>query len=145
MWFYTAFITSVISAIAVIFIFTFQGGIPQLNYLFFFGVIGSVLFYIVSQVVGFKAMRMANLSAIWPLISLGPIFTLLIALLPPLSERPSIIATSGVFLTLVGVYLLNATKLKGGVLEPIKSLFNNKASLLMMFSVLTNSVVIVFD
>ena len=171
MWFYAALLTSVITAVIaifgkklvqnvsatvltwatlvlatpIIFIFVLKEGVPQLNNLFLLGVTGSVLFYTASQITGFKAMRMANLSAIWPLISLGPIFTLLIALLPPLSERPSIIATSGVFLTLVGVYLLNATKLKGGVLEPIKSLFNNKASLLMMFSVLTNSVVIVFD
>jgi uncharacterized membrane protein len=46
---------------------------------------------------------------------------------------------------LTGVYILNATKSKEGLFEPVKSLFENKASLLMMFSVLTNSVVIVFD
>ena len=90
-------------------------------------------------------MRIADLSAIWPLISLGPIFTLLIALLPPLSERPSLMATVGVFVTLAGIYILNATKSKEGLLEPIKSLFRNRASFLMMVSVLTNSVVIVFD
>lgn len=171
MWFYTALLTSIVSAIAIIvskkliqgvsasvltwatlvlatpiiLVFTFQEGIPQLNYLFFLGVTGSVLFYIVSQVVGFKAMRIADLSAIWPLISLGPIFTLLIALLPPLSEKPSLMATVGVFVTLAGVYILNATKSKEGPLEPIKSLVRSRASLLMMFSVLTNSVVIVFD
>src|SRR3989338_8160773 len=171
MWFYTAFITSVISAIAVIvskkliagvsasvltwatlvlatpiiFIFTFREGIPQLNYLFFLGVMVSVLFYIVSQAVGFKAMRMADLSAIWPLISLGPIFTLLIAFLPPLSERPSFLAMMGIFITLAGAYILNATKSKEELLEPFKSLFRSRASVLMTVSVLTNSVVIVFD
>lgn len=171
MWFYTALLTSVVLAIAaivskklvesvsasvltwatlvlatpIILIFTFREGIPQLNYLFFLGVTGSVLFYIVSQVVGFKAMRIADLSAIYPLIFLGPIFTLLIALLPPLSERPSWLATGGVFVTLAGAYILNATRSKEGILEPIKSLVRSRASLLMMLSVLTNSVVIVFD
>ena len=171
MWFYTALLTSVVSAGAVIiskklikdvsasvltwatlvlatpiiFIFAFRDGLPQLNYLFYLGVLGSVFFYIISQVVGFKALRIADLSAIYPLISLGPIFSLLIALLPPLSERPSLLATEGVFVTLVGVYILNATKSKEGLLEPIKSLFKNKASLLMIASVLTNGVVIVFD
>ncbi|OGG28751.1 hypothetical protein A2971_00300 [Candidatus Gottesmanbacteria bacterium RIFCSPLOWO2_01_FULL_46_21] len=171
MWFYTALITSVITAIIaivgkklvanvsasvltwatlvlatpIIFIFVLKEGVPQLNYVFLLGVTGSVLFYTASQITGFRAMRISNLSAIWPLISLGPIFTLLIALMPPLSERPSAVATGGVFVTLAGVYVLNATKSKEGLLEPIKSLFKNKASLLMIVSVLTNGVVIVFD
>ena len=171
MWFYAALFTSVITAIIaivgkklvknvsasvltwatlvlatpIIFVFTLREGIPQLNSLFYLGVSGSVLFYVVSQVMGFKSMRMADLSTIWPLVSLGPIFTLLIALLPPLSERPSVPATGGVFITLVGAYILNASKSKEGLLEPIKSLVRSRASLLMMVSVLTSSVVIVFD
>ena len=171
MWFYTALITSVVSAIAIIiskklivrvgasvltwatlvlatpiiFIFTLREGIPEFNYLFFLGVMGSVLFYIVSQVVGFKAMRIADLSAIWPLISLGPIFTLFIAFLPPLSERPGFLAMVGIFITLAGAYILNATKSKEGLLEPFKSLLRSRASALMTVSVLTSSVVIVFD
>ncbi|OGM20961.1 hypothetical protein A2771_04395 [Candidatus Woesebacteria bacterium RIFCSPHIGHO2_01_FULL_38_26b] len=171
MWFYTALLTSVVSATAVIIskkliksvsasvltwatlvlatpiilIFTFREGIPQLNHLFYLGVSGSVIFYIISQVVGFKAMRISDLSAIYPLISLGPLFTLIIALLPPLSEKPSLLATEGVFVTLFGAYILNATKSREGLLEPIRLLFKSKVSLLMMTSVLTNSIVIVFD
>lgn len=136
---------TLVLATPIIFIFTVREGIPQLNYLFLLGVAGSVLFYIASQITGFQAMRMANLSAIWPLISLGPIFTLVIAFMPPLSERPSLVAIVGIFITLAGGYILNATKLKEGLFEPIKSLFRNRVSLLMMFSVLTNSVVVVFD
>jgi uncharacterized membrane protein len=171
MWFYTALLTSVISAIVVIvskklikgvsasvltwatlalatpiiFIFALREGIPQLNFLFTIGVTGSVLFYTASKVIGFKAMRMADLSAIYPLVSLGPIFTLFVALLPPLSEKPSLLSTVGVFITLTGTYILNATKSKEGVLEPIKSLFRNRASFLMIVSVLIDSVVIIFD
>ncbi len=144
MWFYEALLTSVITAIIaivskklvlnvsasvltwatlvlatpIIFIFVLREGVPQLNYLFLLGVTGSVLFYTASQITGFQAMRMVNLSAIWPLISLGPIFTMLIALLPPLSERPSVLATGGVIVTLAGAYILNAAKSKEGLLEP---------------------------
>lgn len=171
MWFYAALQTSVITAIIaivskklinnvsasvltwatlalatpIIFIFVLKEGVPQLNFLFLIGVTGSVLFYTVSQIAGFKAMRETDLSAIWPLISLGPIFTLLIALLPPLREKPSPLATVGVIITLLGTYILNVTKSKEGLLEPIKSLCKSRASFLMMGSVLTNSVVVVFD
>lgn len=171
MWFYAALLASVLTATIaivskklvlnvsasvltwatlvlatpIIFIFTLKDGMPQLNYLFLLGVTGSVLFYTASQITSFRAMRMANLSTIWPLISLGPIFTLIIAFMPPLSERPSLVAIAGIFITLAGGYILNATKSKEGLFEPIKSLFRNRASLLMMFSVLTNNVVVVFD
>lgn len=171
MWFYTALLTSVVTAVTVIvskklikgvsasvltwatlvlatpiiFLFALKEGIPQLNYLFFIGVTGSVLFYTASQVIGFKAMRMADLSAIYPLASLGSIFTLFVALLPPLSEKPTLLATVGVFITLAGAYILNATKAKEGLLEPVKSLLKDRASFLMIVSVLIGSVVIVFD
>lgn len=171
MWFYAALVTSFVSAISVIinkrlikgvsavvltwatlvlatpiiFIFALKDGFPQLNYLFLIGVSGSVLFYTVSHVIGFKAMRIADLSAIYPLVSLGPIFTLFVAMAPPLSEKPSLLAVTGVFITLFGVYILNVANAKEDLLKPVKFLFKNKASLLMIVSVLTDSVVIVFD
>lgn len=171
MWFYIALLTSLVGAVEVIitkklvkgvgasvltwatlvlatpiiFLFALKDGIPQLNNLFVIGVAGSVLFYTASQVMGFKAMRMANLSAVYPLASLGSIFTLFVALLPPLSEKPSLLAIVGVFITLAGAYILNVTKAKEGLLVPIKSLLRDKASLLMIASVLFGSVVIVFD
>ena len=171
MWFYISLLTSVITAISVIvskrlikgvsatvltwatlalatpiiFIFALKEGLPQLNYLFLLGVIGSVLFYTVSKVIGFKALRMADLSAIYPLVALGPIFTVFVAMAPPLSEKPSLLAILGVFVTLFGAYILNTTSVKEGILEPIKSLFKNRASFLMIISVLIDSVVIIFD
>lgn len=171
MWFYTSLLTSVVMAVAIIvdkkliknvsalvltwatlvlatpiiFISAIKDGIPQLDSLFLIGVIGSVLFYTISQVAGFKAMRIADLSSIYPLVALGPIFTLLVATLPPISEKPGGLAILGVFVTLLGTYILNAVGVKEGILEPLRSLFKNKASLLMIISVLLNTIVIVFD
>ncbi len=65
--------------------------------------------------------------------------------MPPLSEKPSLLAIAGVFITLVGAYILNVTKAKEGLFVPIKSLLRDRASLLMITSVLLGSVVIVFD
>lgn len=90
-------------------------------------------------------MKMADLSAIYPLASLGSIFTLFVALLPPLSEKPSSLAIVGVLITLAGTYILNVTKTREGLLVPMKSLLQDRASFLMIISVLLGSVVIVFD
>ncbi len=171
MWFYIALATSVISAISVIFskkilkgvspsvltwctlvlatpiiaVFAIKEGIPNLNTLFIAGVVGSVIFYTASKIIQFRAMKIADLSAIYPLVSLGPIFTLIVAFLPPLNEKPGFIAIIGVLITLLGVYVLNVNNAKEGLLKPIKLLFENKASALMVLSVVIDSVVIAFD
>ena len=171
MWFYFALATSFISAVSIILnkrilkgvspsvltwctlvlatpiiaIFAIKEGVPNLNILFVTGVVGSVLFYTISQITQFRAMKIADLSAIYPLVSLGPIFTLLVAFLPPLNEKPGLIAIVGILVTLFGTYVLNVGNAKEGLLKPIKLLFENKASALMIFSVLVGSVVVVFD
>src|SRR3990167_9641140 len=144
MWFYLALATSVISAISVILnkkilrgvsplvliwctlllatpivaFFAFKQGLPTFNSLFILGITGSVLFYTTSKIIQFRAMKIADLSAIYPLISLGPIFTLLAGFLPPLNERPGSLAILGVIVTLLGTYLLNIGNAKQGLLKP---------------------------
>lgn len=171
MWFYVALSASLVSAIATIYnkkildgisssvlfwctlvlstpfiaFFAIKEGIPSFNLLFVLGIIGSVLFYTTHKLTQFRAMKLSDLSEIYPLVSLGPIFTLFIAFSPPLNERPSSLAIIGLIITLFGVYFLNATKAKENLLKPIKLLFTNKASALMMISVLVDSVVIIFD
>jgi len=94
MWFYIALATSLISAVSVIFskkilkgvspstltwctlflstpiiaIFAVKEGVPSLNVLFIVGVAGSVLFYIVASIARFRTMKIADLSAIYPLV-----------------------------------------------------------------------------
>ncbi len=171
MWFYIALATSLISAVSVIFskkilkgvspstltwctlflstpiiaIFAVKEGVPSLNVLFIVGVAGSVLFYIVASIARFRTMKIADLSAIYPLVALGPIFTLLVAFLPPLNEKPNFISILGVLITLFGAYVLNVSKAKEGLLKPIKLLVENKASALMLFSVFGESIVLIFD
>lgn len=171
MWFYTALLTSILSAFTVILskkllkgvspsvltwitlvlatpiilAFTIKDGFPTLNLLFFVGVCGSVFFYTISHVIGYRAIGTTDLSLIYPLVSLGPIFTLIVALFPPLSEKPTLISVSGVLVTLFGSYILNARSSKESLIKPFKILFENKASLLMIFSVLLDSIVIIFD
>lgn len=171
MWFYAALLTSVVSSFGVIaskkliknvsavvltwttllfatpiiFILATREPIPHLNYLFFIGVTGSVIFYTSSRIIGLKAIRIGDLSSVFPLISLGPIFTLIVAMFPPLSERPSPTAIVGVIITLLGTYILNVEAKKEGLLKPFRLLFESRASLMMIIAVVIESMVIIFD
>jgi len=73
------------------------------------------------------------------------LFTLFVAMLPPLSEKPSLLAMVGVLITLVGTYVLNIGSIGEGFLQPIRVLVRNRASYLMIISVVLESVVIIFD
>ncbi|OGD84623.1 hypothetical protein A2165_02295 [Candidatus Curtissbacteria bacterium RBG_13_40_7] len=171
MWFLFAFAAAVLAAISVIIskellkgvtasvltwgqivistpiiaLFLFREGIPQLGIGFFIAALGSVIFYTLSKIIGYKAIRMSDLSLVYPLISLGPVFTFLVAFFPPLSEKPTLISSVGVFVTLAGTYILNVSFAKEGIFTPVKVLLKNKASFLMLASVIIGSLVIIFD
>ena len=173
MWLYIAIITTVISAFSIIlnkkqlnksispqlltwvtiviatpiiFAVTIKNGIPKTGNYFLIGVIISVLFYISSRVLQFKAISISDLSNIYPLVAIGPIFTVIISIFPPLREQISLITTVGVLTTLFGVYILNFDKMKiTNLTHPFKVLFYNKASLLMIISVLLDSFIMIFD
>jgi len=171
MWFYTALFASLISGLSVaiskqalknvspiilywiiitistplVAILAFKDGIPELNKYFFIGVGGSVLLYSFSRILQFRVIRDANLSQVYPLIALTPIFTLIAAYFPPLSERPSSIAIFGGLISLIGCYVLNISSLKEGIFEPFKILFKNKLALYMLIAVATLGLVTVLD
>ncbi len=171
MWFYTALFAALISGLSVtlskqalknvspiilywiiitistplVAIFAFKDGIPELNKYFFIGVGGSVLLYSFSRILQFRVIRDANLSQVYPLIALTPIFTLIAAYFPPLSERPSSIAIFGGLISLIGCYVLNISSLKEGIFEPFKILFKNKLAFYMLIAVATLGLVTVLD
>lgn len=128
----------------IIWIFTWKDGIPAITYTFAIGIFGSVIFYTISKIIFFKTIKDATLSHIYPLVSIGPIFTLIFSRLI-LSERPSGLELLGSFITMIGVYVLNISSIREGFLEPIKILYRNKLALLMIISVMVGSIVSVFD
>lgn len=171
MWFYTVLLAPIVSALAIVLskhllknmragvltwatytfssilvaLVAFSSGVPKINSVFFIGIIGSTIFYVVSKVMSFKSMRQADLSLIYPLSSLGPIFTLVVAYFPPLNEKPHWLAIVGILVTLFGCYLLNINSLKNGLLMPIKTIFRNRASTIMFWATLIGSMVAIFD
>ncbi|EKD23189.1 MAG: Integral membrane protein DUF6, partial [uncultured bacterium] len=132
-------------ATPIVAIYAINEGIPSINWLFFIGVIGSVIFYSAAAITRFRAMKATELSTIYPLVSLGPIFTMIFAFLPPLNEKPHSLAIFGVIIIFLGCYILNVSNAKEGLFKPIKLLFENKISALMILSVVLESIILIFD
>jgi uncharacterized membrane protein len=170
MWFYAAVSTAFISGIATILskhtlkkidpiifywivlvvstpfilILVWKDGIPSIDQLFTVGILGSVIFYTISKIIFFQTIKNAELSNIYPLVSIGPIFTLIFSMII-LSEQPSAMELLGGGITLLGTYVLNISSMREGIFEPFKILFRNKLALLMLISVFIGSIVMVFD
>ncbi len=102
-------------------------------------------FFTISKIIQFRAIKESDLSSVYPIISIGPIFTLFYAILPPLREIPSLYAIIGIVITVVGLYFSRLESLKEGILKPFLKLFSTKSSLLLMLSVVMNSSLVIFD
>src|SRR3989344_9494764 len=127
MWFYAALLGALISGIITIFskhtlktispivffwavllvsspfilLFAWKDGIPSLGPGFIIGIAGSVILYSIARIVFYHVIKDAHLSQVYPLVTLGPIFTLVFAFVI-LSEKPTVYALFGSLITLAG-------------------------------------------
>ncbi|MFA7244189.1 MAG: EamA family transporter [Patescibacteria group bacterium] len=139
------FWTMIVISTTLMSYFALKDGIPNLSVLFIVGVLCSTIFYTLSRITQFRAIKDAPISQIYPIIILSPIVTMTLAFLPPLSERPSLISLAGSMVSLVGIYTINVSTAKEGLLEPFKILVKNKYAFLMLISVIALGFVSVFD
>lgn len=99
-------------------------------------------FYPLNQFLYINAFRHGELSKILPLSSLGPAVSLLLGWLL-LSQVPSGVATAGIFVIAVGIYVLN---LRGRYLHnPLKIFTADKANLYTLFGLIINAIAGVLD
>ncbi len=80
--------------------------LPRLDWLFAFGVLGSAGLNAVAHLASTRALKLADVSLMTPLLIFSPVFTVLIAALF-LSEIPSLLGMLGVGLVIGGAYWLN--------------------------------------
>ena len=78
-----------------------------------------------------KALKFSPLSLTFPFLGLTPVFTILSSFII-LKEKVSLLGAAGILLVTLGAYLLNANTIKEGVLQPIKSIYREKGSMLMV-------------
>ncbi len=89
-------------------LFTFapMSHIPTFDWLFAFGVLGSAGLNVVAQLASTRALKLADVSLVTPLLIFSPVFTVLISAVF-LGEIPSARGLFGVGCVLVGAYWLN--------------------------------------
>lgn len=103
-----------------LFTFALTPQFPHLDWLFVVGVFGSAGLNAVAHLASTRALKLADVSLVTPLLIFSPVFTVLISALF-LNEIPSARGVLGVGLVLIGAYWLNHRS-GAGWLAPFKSL-----------------------
>jgi transporter family protein len=101
-----------------LFTFAFTPQLPDLDWVFAFGVLGSAGLNAAAHLSSTRALKLADASLVTPLLVFSPVFTMLISALF-LGEIPSVRGLLGMGLVLVGAYWLNHNV---GWSTPFKSL-----------------------
>lgn len=103
-----------------LFTFAFASDIPTFDWLFVFSVLGSSGLNAIAHLASTRALKLADVSLVTPLLIFSPVFTVLISAVF-LGEIPSARGLLGVGFVLVGAYWLNRNS-GAGWLAPFKVL-----------------------
>jgi len=105
--------------------------IPSLDRAFWLATISALPLEICAIILYTKALKVSPISLTVPFLALTPIFLIFVSYLI-LGERISIGGGIGIFLLATGSYALNIHKAKQALLEPIKAIFREKGSVMMV-------------
>jgi len=130
--------------IPVLLVLVIKQGLPQINTMFYIGVIGSSIIFAVSKTISLHSLKNNLLSKLFPLTAFGTFFSYLFALVI-LSEKISPISFIGLFMILVGAYLLNVDRAKEHILLPLKLLVTHKESFVFIIAMIFTSLTGIFD
>lgn len=112
---------------------------PQLDREFFLAFIIALPLEIISVILYIKALRLSPLSLTLPFLSLTPVFVIA-ASYGILGEEIPPRGLTGILLLAGGSYILHMHEFQNGILDPIKAVFREKGSVLMMLVALIYSV-----
>ncbi|MDH4101668.1 MAG: DMT family transporter, partial [Nitrospirota bacterium] len=111
--------------------FLFFTPVPRLDQAFWLATFAALPLEIAAILLYFRAIKISPLSLTIPFLALSPVFLLLIGYVG-LGEVPGQRQGFGVLLIAAGAYLLNVHASKEGPLGPLKAVFREKGSLLMV-------------
>ncbi|SRR5258708_3331656 len=115
-------------ALPLLFVTLLFLGLPQsVTPLFWEVLIANILLNVVASFLFIRALKLAPLSLVTPIISLTPVLVTVASLII-LHEMPSTLGLVGILLAVIGTYLLNISQLRLGIFGPIKELFRNPGS-----------------
>lgn len=141
-----AFVAQLLSLPVILLALIFHGGfINPLHLGLYFWLpltIVSIGFYPLNAFLYLQAVKHSELSKVLPIQSLWPVFSLAPAWLT-LGEVPSVISTIGIFLTVLGVYVLG---MKSNILHhPLQPFREEQGSRYMLFAVMLVTMAGVLD
>ncbi len=119
-------------------------GIPTLGPNFWMALTIGGSLNVVAYTLYVKAIRLADLSLISPLSTLTPLFLLITSPLI-VQEVPTIWDAVGVFLIVIGSYVLNLNASAKGFWSPLRSIFHNKGTRMMVVVAFIWSITSTFD
>jgi drug/metabolite transporter (DMT)-like permease len=105
-------------------------GVPRPSPGFYGALLTALPLEILAQILYMQALRLSPLSLVAPLLSLSPVFMLVVPFLL-IGERINLIAGTGVILIASGAYVLNAGAVKKGFLEPFRALLRERGAVYM--------------
>ena len=117
----------------------FFNDIPSLGNNFWYAVIAIGILNTIAFLLFFKAIKASDLSIVAPITTLSPIL-LLITSPFIVGEFPNAIGILGIFIIVIGAYVLKFQDKTSGYLAPFKSLFKETGSRLMFGVVLVWSI-----
>lgn len=130
-------------------IFPFHWGIASNT--FWFAMIMGVLINILALILYFQSVKLSPISYVIPLMAFIPIFSVPVSyvasiFIPGAFKAVTVSGLGGIILIFIGAYLLNMKEISDkGVLFPIRMLFKEKGSQLMIIVSLLWSISAVFD
>ncbi|PSB28697.1 hypothetical protein C7B69_09930 [filamentous cyanobacterium Phorm 46] len=119
-------------------------GIPTLNTQFWISLLIGGSINAVATLLYIKAIKLSDLSLTVPLVALTPLFMLLTSPLI-VGEYPNFFDYIGIFLIVIGSYLLNIKEKSQGYLAPFKALLNEPGPKFMLIVAFLWSITSNFD
>lgn len=117
----------------------FINDIPTFGNHFLSAVIAIGILNTIGFLLFFKAIKASDLSIVAPITTLSPIFLLITSPLL-VGEFPNAVGILGIFIIVIGAYVLKFQDKTSGYLAPFKSLFKETGSRLMFLVVLVWSI-----
>lgn len=105
--------------------------IPDLDRTFWSATLIALPLEITAIILYTKALKTSPISLTMPFLALTPLFLIFISYII-LGERVSISGGVGVFLIAIGSYTLNIYKIRQALTEPIKAIFKEKGSVMII-------------
>ena len=128
----------------ILFLLVLINGMPSIGNRFYSALLISAIINISVLPLYYKAIKITDLSLAIPMLSFTPAFLIITSYIF-LNEKPTNLGIIGIILIVIGSYILNINKKDRKLLDPLKSIFQNKGSFYMLLMAVLVSISINFD